>query len=169
LTGFAAPRPYYGTGSADYVSFPFYGPWGYWYPWYTSGFGWGLGYMFYDPWAYGATSWYWGRYGMWYDPYSYSWDPGSYGGSYSSSSSGSKARETTGALRIKANVGDAKVYVDGALVGLAKEFSGLSGHLELEGGHHKLELRAEGYLNYARDIDVPIGKVKTIRMSLKKK
>jgi len=167
----AVGRPnYYGSG-ADYISFPFYGPWGYWYPWYTSGFGWGLGYLTYDPWAYGATSWYYGRYGMWYDPYSYNWDPGYYGGggSYSSSTSGSKARETTGKLRIKANVDEAKVYVDNALVGLVNEFNGISDRLEIEGGHHKIEIRAEGYLSYAQDIDVSVGKTKTIRASLKKK
>jgi hypothetical protein len=170
LTGFATPRSSVIGIGGDAVSFPFYGPWGYWYPWYTSGFGWGLGYVSYNPWYYGATSWYWGRYGMWYDPYSYWWDPMVAGGGYYSSDSRyEKARKTTGSLRIKANVKEAKVYIDDALVGLVREFDGLSDRVEIEGGRHKIELRAEGYQSFAQDFDVEIGKTRTIRANLKKK
>ena len=73
--GHAGPRPLPVIPGGDFVSFPFYGPWGGWYPWCYSGFGWGLGFVYYDPWFYGPTSWYWGRYGMWYDPYAYFGDP----------------------------------------------------------------------------------------------
>ena len=61
--------------SGDFVSFPFYGPWGGWYPWCYVGFGWGLGFVDYDPWFYGATSWYWGRYGHVVRPLRLLWGP----------------------------------------------------------------------------------------------
>jgi hypothetical protein len=150
----------------DYVSFPFYGPWGGWYPWCYSGFGWGLGFVYYDPWFYGPTSWYWGRYGMWYDPYAYFGDPYvSVGGS---SSSSSESKETFGSLRVKSNVSAAKVYVDGALAGIVDEFDGLSDHLELETGKHTIELRAEGYTTVSADVSISRGKTKTVRLDLKK-
>lgn len=155
--------------TGDYVSFPFYGPWGGWYPWCYSGFGWGLGFVYYDPWFYGPTSWYWGRYGMWYDPYAYFADPYmSGGGSYSSSSSSFDGKQTFGSLRIKANVGAAKVYVDGALAGVVDEFDGLKDHLEVESGKHTVELRAEGYNTVSVDVVVSTGKTKTVRLELKK-
>ena len=37
------------------------------------------------------------------------------------------------------------MYIDGALAGVVDEFDGLKDHLEMEGGKHTMELRAEGY------------------------
>lgn len=159
----ARPLPVYPPG--DYVSFPFYGPWGGWYPWCYSGFGWGLGFVYYDPWFYGPTSWYWGRYGMWYDPYAYFGDPYVSSGAASSSSS---EKLTFGSVRIKANVSEAKVYVDGALAGLVDEFDGLKDHLELATGKHTIELRAEGYTTASAEVEISKGKTKTVRLDLKK-
>ena len=62
--GSAVPRGVVGGGDITFVSFPFYGPWGTWYPWYGSGFGYSLGFVSYNPWYYGATGWGWGRYGL---------------------------------------------------------------------------------------------------------
>ena len=159
----------------DYVSFPIYGPWGYYYPWYGSAFGWGMGYVSYDPWRYRGTSWGWGRYGMWYDPWGYYpyYDPWMYGGGGGGGGGGSysepRERKTTGDIRLKANVKEAKVYVDGALYGTVDEFDGLSDHLELDGGRHTLELRADGYVTYTKEIVVDPGKTVTHRATLKKK
>ena len=165
VAGFAAAR----TFDLTPVSFPFYGPWGQYYPLFGSGFGYGYGYLYYDPWSYGATRWLWGRYGMWYDPWGY--DPyGSY--SYSSSGYSSSVRDTepkrTGSIRLKANQKTAKVYIDGALVGVVDDFDGLSDHLELEGGPHQLELRADGYEPYVGVLNVEAGKTLTERVSLKR-
>ena len=173
VRGIASARPVPGVvGGSDFVSFPFYGPWGSYYPWCYSGFGWGFGFVYYDPWFYGPTSWYWGRYGMWYDPYAYFWDPyvsvGGYGGGSSSGSSESSRKTESGSLRIKANVSTAKVYIDNALVGVVDEFDGLANHLELEPGMHALELRADGYATVKKDVEVPSGKTKTVRLELKK-
>jgi hypothetical protein len=177
ITGSAAARPI-GEGGNDWVSFPMYGPWGRWYPWYGSGFGWSLGFITYNPWCYGATAWGWGRYGMWYDPFYYAPYYGplyscGYSGFYSYGVGGGysapKARKTTGSLRLKVNPKEAKVYVDNALAGTVDEFDGLSDHLQLEGGRHVLELRADGYETYRVEIVIATGKTQTERISLKKK
>ena len=53
-------------------------------------------------------------------------------------------------------------------MGTVEEFDGLSDHLELDGGMHQLELRAEGYESYRGKLDVEVGKTLTERISLKK-
>jgi len=176
VTGSATARDYSQGGGNVIISFPVYGPWGNYYPWYGSGFGWNLGFVYYDPWLYPGTSWGWGRYGLWYDPYGYYpyYDP-FYSGGYGGGGSGyyepkaPKDRNMVGSIRIKVNPGSAKVYVDGALYGTATEFDGLSNHLELDGGKHMLELRADGYQTLTKEITVEAGKTLTERASLKKK
>jgi hypothetical protein len=160
VVGTATARPVGG----DVVSFPFYGPWGYWFPWYT---GWDLGfYGYYNPWRYGATRWYYNPWGMWYDPFTY--DPYYYG-DYGRDYEDEKEPETMGSLRIKANVDSAKVYIDGALVGTVDEFNGLKSYLEnVDGGRRVIELRAEGYETFKGEVDVKVGSVTTFRASLKK-
>jgi PEGA domain len=169
VVGNAVSRPTYAHDG--YVSFPIYGPWGYNYPWYGSAFGWGLGYVYYDPWRYRGTMWGWGRYGMWYDPWGYyAYDPFMYGGGGGGGGgeySEPRERKTTGSIRLKANVKEAKVYVDGALYGTVDEFDGFSDHLELDGGRHTLELRADGHETYRKEIVVDSGKTVTHRASLK--
>jgi PEGA domain len=171
ITGVAVAR---GVTDLNYVSFPLYGPWGNWCPWYGSGFGWNAGFLYYDPWRYPGTSWGWGRYGMWYDPWAYSsyydpyYDP-YYSGGGGGGSSSPKVKSTMGSIRLKANVSLAQVYIDGALYGTVDEFDGLSNHLELDGGRHLLELRADGYESYSKEINVEAGKTLTHRASLKKK
>jgi hypothetical protein len=169
ITGAAAARPVgvgVGNGSFEFVSFPFYGPWGLWYPWGGGYYGWDS-YLMYNPWHYGATRWYWGPYGMWYDPYSY-WDP-FYGGSVYSTEREPRVERTTGSLRIKANPSDDKVYIDNALVGTVDEFDGLNDGLEVERGRHTLEIRADGYVTKTQEINVKVGTKQTIRINLKEK
>ena len=164
VSGFAAARPVTEPG-VRFISFPLYGPWGRWYPWYGSGFGWNYGFVTYDPWRYGATRWYWGRYGMWYDPYSYS--PYYYDDYYGGARGGGDRDEVRfGSIRVKADPKTAKVYVDGALVGVVDDFDGLTDHLELEAGAHQLEIRADGYQPYVADITVEPGKTRTERIKL---
>ena len=74
----------------------------------------------------------------------------------------------TGSIRLRASPSSASVYIDGALVGKVDEFDGFTDHLELDGGMHQLELRAEGYETYRGQIDVEVGKTLTERISLKK-
>jgi hypothetical protein len=177
ITGVATARQYTGNGGwgggGDYVSFPFYGPWGDYYPWYTPGFGWYVGYMGYNPWSYGATCWGWGIYGPWYNPYDYCW------GSYYWPSTGyigvdvgggesPKSAKAPGDLRVLASPKTAKVYVDGALVGTVDEFDGLNSHLEIDSGHHVLGLKADGYEPYTQEVVVEGGRTQTIRIAMKK-
>jgi hypothetical protein len=176
IRGEATARPVISGGGGDLVGFPFYGPWGSWYPWYTGGFGWGAGFYGYSPWFYAGTCWGWGHYGAWYDPYAYCFapywsDPGYYGyGGYGDvQASAAKPKETTGTLRLRVNRVDARVYIDTALVGTVDEFNGLSGHLEIDGGHHELKLVADGYQTYTGEINVEIGRTQTVRVTLKKK
>ena len=171
IVGSAVPRSsVIGVGgTGEFVSFPLFGPWGRWYPWCTSGFGSGFGFVTYDPWRYGATRWYWGRYGMWYDPWSYYWDPmWSTSGAIYSSDRTPRPKPTSGSLRIKANLAEAKVYIDGALVGTVDEFDGLNDHLEIEGGKRVIELKAEGYQDWREEVSVSVGKTRTVRANLKK-
>ena len=167
IVGSAAVRPF-NQGNPELVSFPFYGPWGLWYPWY-GGFGWNTGYVTYNPWMYGATRWYWSPYGMWYDPYSY-WDPfyGSRDSGYARERA-PRVEKTTGEIRIKANPDTAKVYIDNALVGTVDEFNGLNDGLEVEKGRHVIELRAEGYVTKSEEITVKAGTKLTVRINLKEK
>jgi len=111
---------------------------------------------------------------MWYDPFMY--DPFYYGGGYSGGGGGggdyteSKPKEpkkTTGSVRIKANPSTASVYVDGALVGKVEELS--DDRLELEGGRHVVEVRAEGYVPKSEEVNVKVDTTHTVRISLKKK
>jgi len=152
------------------VSYPFYGPWGSWYPWFGPGFGWYVGYLGYNPYWYGATNWGFGRYGYWYDPFYYGGGYSIYSEpSYGSGGGSSEPKSTIGSIRLKVNPGTAKVYVDGVLYGEAKEFGGLTSHLELDGGEWTLELRADGYETLRRTIKVEIGRTVTERVTLKKK
>jgi hypothetical protein len=173
VTGTAAVRPVVIGGGGinpNYVSFPFYGPWGNWYPWY-GGLGY-FGFVAYNPWYYGATRWYWGPYGMWYDPFMY--DPFYFSGGYSGGGGGdyteSKPKEpkkTTGSVRIKANPSTAAIYIDGALTGRVEELQ--NDRLEIEGGRHTLELRAEGYVTQTQEINVKVDTTQTVRINLKEK
>ena len=139
-------------------------------PWY--------GYGYYDPWFYGYGYRRWGLspygigigafgypYGM-YDPYL---DPYGYGGY----SGGSYARRQdddtrpTGSIRVRAQPKDARVYIDGALVGTVDEFDGLSDHLEVEPGTHRLEIRADGFETFSTEIRVRENRTITARANLR--
>jgi hypothetical protein len=137
----------------------------YWYPWYSYGFGWNLGLYAYDPWYYGPSRGVWMPYGYGY-PYG---GPVPQAGYWDRANGNEKSNIQEGALRIRANVRDARVYVDGALVGLVDDFDGLSGHLTVEAGRHNLELRADGYETLHRDVMVEANKTLTERFDLKKR
>jgi len=149
-------------------------------PWYGYGYypynPWGSSYYsgYYSPYGYYPYGMfgYYGYYDPWYDPYGggggyYSSGSGS-SSSYSSSSRDSEP-ENSGSLRIRVNPAQAKVYLDGTLIGTADEFDGLTSHLAAEAGTHQLELRADGYEPFTTTVKVESGKTITARASLKKK
>jgi hypothetical protein len=152
-------------------------PWRYWSPWYDYGYGYGYGpgyygHVVYNPWIYGGGSiWGWNRYG-WHDPFLF--DPYGYAGyPYYWSTDIDRGDDqdqpvASGSLRLRVNPDHARVYVDGALAGVAGEFGGLSNHLVLPAGTHEIELRAEGYVTLRTQVDVRVGRTRTERLKLEK-
>ena len=130
-----------------YPIYPYYPYYPYYYPY---GYGFGFGY-------YSAYPWY-GGFGGYYG-----------GGGYSEGGGSYTTEMATGSIRLRASPSNAKVYVDGTLMGIVDDFDGLSNHLELSAGQHALELRADGYETYSGTINVQVGKTMTERVSLKKK
>jgi len=152
------PRPSYpGYWNPGYY-YPrqYYSPWSYYY-----------GPGAYSPWIYGGWSWY--SYG-WYDPFLY--DPYGYGGvpyTWTSTTRTYDDRDAgvpSGSLRLRVNPSSARVYVDGALAGVADEFGGFSNHLNLPEGRHELEFRADGYETVTKDVTVKAGRTQTERVTL---
>jgi hypothetical protein len=131
-------RPYYRSyypRSRFYLGYG-YG-WGYpysfiGYPYMYPGFGYGYGYGYGNP----------------YGPYGYPY----YGSGYA---------EDQGGIRLQMNPKQAEVFADGYYVGTVDDFDGISQRLALEAGHHKLEIRAEGFEPF--ELDVNILRAQTIK------
>ena len=177
-------RPVVGTagsrmlGTVTGLPGPLFGPWGRYFPWYSTGFGWGYGLAQFNP-FFDSAGLLWSP---WYDPFYYDpLNPFGYGynGFLYGPPPGSmidragSAREpvthVTGSIRLKVSPDTAQVYVDGVLAGTASEFDGLFGHhLVLETGSHQLELRADGYEAYHETLSVEEGKTLTERLSLRR-
>lgn len=151
--------PYYGYG------YPYYG-YGYGYPYY--GYGWsvsfGYGYPAYGPWYYG-----------WHDPFLFGPSVHIHAPYYSSGGEGNEAAErtenrpqmvATGSLRLRVNPSHARVFVNGALAGVASAFGGLTDHLVLPAGTHDLELRADGYVTTSVQVYVRADRTQTERINL---
>jgi hypothetical protein len=148
--GYTVYDPYY------YYYDPFYGPSRYGYygygPWY-GGYGFGLGY-FYDPWGL-----------SYYSPYN---DDYGYGGSYGRYSY-NRGYRPVGQLRLKVNPKHGQVYVDGYYAGEVDSFDGVFQRLALEGGPHKVEIRAEGFETVAFEVMVTPGETVTYKGELKRR
>jgi hypothetical protein len=130
----------------------------------------GLGFGFYDYYSpyyypYGA----WAGYGMtpgYGDPYSN--DPYSYGAGYGSYSNSLYDSRNQGAIKLKVKPNNAKVYVDGYFVGYVNQFDGAFQKLSLNGGQHKVEVKADGYETSEFDVLVTPDKTVTFAGDLKK-
>lgn len=138
--------PYYNARYYGYNAFGWrYSPYGYYGPFGYVPFG----ATYYDPWG----------------PYMYGYGGATVGGSYEPLRDDARP---IGSVRLRMNPRDAKVYVDGALVGTVDDFDGLRDHLDLESGAHELEVRADGYQSYRSEVVVRPGKTVTERAKLKK-
>jgi hypothetical protein len=149
--------PYY-----SYYYDPYYRSRYYWSPW---GYGYGFGYMAYDPFLFGGFGYpdYYG--GGYYDPYSGGGYGGGgyYGGGGGYSARGSQVYRGVGSLRLKVKPGHAQVFVDGYFVGTVDSFDGVFQRLNVEGGSHKIELRADGYEPTQFDVMVIPGETITYK------
>jgi hypothetical protein len=138
--------------------------------WWYSAYAPGFGFTGYDPWSWGFGSdlWWYRPYGYQpYYPYGFGLSTFSYGGSGGGWSDDRDDRPT-GSIRLRVNPRDAKVYVDGALVGVVDEFDGLTNHLDLDPGRHQIEVRATGYESFVTEVTVTDGRTTTTRAKLKK-
>ncbi len=160
VQGVAVPR-----SSINYPVYPYYPyyPVYPYYPYYGYGFGFGYGYGYGYGYPYYGYPWYGTSIGM-YGGGGYGYDTGG-GGGYENQ----YAYHETGSIRLRASPSNAKVYIDGALMGIVDDFDGLGHHLDLPVGQHQLELRADGYETFTTTIMVDAGKTLTERASLNKK
>ena len=133
---------------------------------------------------YGLGGGYYGFYNPYYAPYGfggYGLDPGfgvpyygdptdpySYGESYGTYSSRVYSGEGQGALKLKVKPRNAQVYVDGYLVGTVDQFDGMFQKLTLNGGSHKIEIKADGYETGEFDVLVTPNQTLTFAGDLKK-
>lgn len=158
--------PYYG----DY-GYPDYGYWGYYnYTGYSYGYPYGLGYPFgwsymYDPslWWTGLGPLYgWGMYALPMSRYSTYWYD-----YYAAASPSSYVEPINGSIKLKVKPKDADVYVDGYFEGRVDNFDGVFQHLDLRGGTHRIEIRANGYQPIQFQVRVLPGRTITYSGELK--
>jgi hypothetical protein len=163
------PRPERNAGDRSRSSGGYYGTGGGYYydPYYYGGFGYGVGFGLYDSAFYGYP--FYSPFGFGYGIPSYGYfdpfygDPYDYGGGYGAYSSQVYGGHDQGALKLKVKPRNAKVYVDGYYVGLVDQFDGAFQKLTLNGGRHKVELRAEGY--ETTEFDVLVTPEQTVTFS----
>jgi hypothetical protein len=150
----------YGGYSGSYFS-PYYVPFGFGMAYGLSPFGFDP-YGYYDPMLGGYDPYGVGGYSG-YDPYA----AGGYSG-YGSYSNGIYNSDAQGALKLKVKPRSAKVYVDGYFVGTVDQFDGVFQKLSLNGGSHKVEIRAEGYETAQFDVLITPKQTLTFEGDLKK-
>jgi hypothetical protein len=157
-TGPPPNRDGYYRGGRYYDPF-FYGYGGYGYSGY---------YNYYYPYSFGLGYGLYSGYG-WNPYFGDPWDPyySGYGGSGGYSAGIYNTREQ-GNLKLKVKPRNAKVYVDGFFVGLVDEFDGAFQKLALNGGRHKVEVRAEGYETAEFDVLITPDQTVTFQGELKK-
>ena len=146
--GYPAARGYY----RPYPYYPAY-PYRPYYP-YHSGVTIGVGIGFGYPYGYAYGAYGWGYPYGWAYPYAYSYPyPAYYGGYYG----------PYGGVRIKDAPPNAEVLVDGYYVGLADDFDNPFQQLTLEGGAHKIEVRAPNAAPLNFEVNVLPGQTITYR------
>lgn len=145
----------------------------YYDPYYYSG-GYGYGYNhggyygyspFYYPYGFGMG---YGLYsGLGWNPY-YGDPMDSYYGGGGGYSSGAYNTGDQGNLKLKVKPRTAKVYVDGYFVGTVDQFDGAFQKLALNGGRHKVEVRADGFETAEFDVIITPSQTITFQGELKR-
>lgn len=139
------------NGDVTFIYRPYYYPYGFW----GSNYGYGLGYLYYDP--------------FWYDGYGYgNYYGGHYGSGYSSGGGYSQTYRDSGNLRLKIKPREAQVFIDGYFVGVIDSFDGAFQRLALDGGGHKVEIKAEGYEPLQFEVLITPGETVTYKGEMKR-
>jgi hypothetical protein len=126
--------------------------------------GYGLGYAYYDPFWYGGVGYgypYYGGYGGYGGYY------GGGGGGYYSSGGYSNTYRDAGSLRLKIKPREGQVFVDGYFVGEVDSFDGTFQKLTLDGGGHRVEIKAEGYEPLQFEVLITPGETVTYKGEMK--
>jgi hypothetical protein len=139
---------------------------------YGGGYGYGFNYGGY----YGYSPYYYPYgFGMGYGLYSgLGWNPyygdpmDSYYGGGGGYSSGTYNTRDQGNLKLKVKPRTAKVYVDGYFVGTVDQFDGAFQKLALNGGRHKVEVRADGFETAEFDVLITPSQTITFQGELKR-
>jgi hypothetical protein len=165
------PDPDRGNHGGRYYDPYYYGGYGgyygsYYSPYYSCGYGYyGCSY----PWSFGLG---YGLYsGFGWNPYI--GDPSMmYAGAYDQGSGGYSSgvynTHDQGSLKLKVKPRTAKVYVDGYLAGTVDQFDGAFQKLTLNGGRHKVEVRADGYETAEFDVLITPEQTVTFQGELKR-
>lgn len=144
--------PYYYGGGYGYGGYG-YGGYGYSYSPFYYPYGFGMGYGLYSGLGWNPY------YGDPMDPY--------YGGAGGYSSGLYNTRDQ-GNLKLKVKPRAAKVYVDGYFVGTVDQFDGAFQKLALNGGRHKVEIRADGFETAEFDVLIMPSQTITFQGELKR-
>ena len=152
------PPPSGGGGNIYYPVYPYY-PWGFWGP----GYGFGLGYLYYDPWysGYGYGDGYPGGMRL---RRRLGYGGGGGGGGYSVSQS----YRDNGSLRLKIDPRAGAGLHRRLLRRLVDSYDGAFQKLGLEGGGHKVELKADGYEPLQFEVLITPGETVTYKGEMKR-
>jgi hypothetical protein len=180
-----APRVYgsrgFYRGPSYYRPSYFYRPYYSFRPRASLGFGLWLGYpVAYPSYYYGAPYGYTAPYPA--DPYAYENSAPAYPAPYgyqnqpyqqSSPSVGvqpgyQQPQASTGGVSFQITPEDAEVFVDGRQIGQAGDFGPSAPPLDLNPGHHRIEIRAPGYRTMSFDADVVAGQVIPVQGTLQR-
>jgi PEGA domain-containing protein len=138
-----------------YPSYPYYYPYYYPYGFWGAGYGFGLGYLYYDP--------------FWYGGYGSSgYGGGGYAPYYGGGGGYSQSYHDTGGLRLKIKPRQAQVYIDGYFVGEVDNFDGTFQKLNIDGGGHRVEIKADGYAPLQFEVLVTPGETVTYKGEMKR-
>ena len=160
---------YYGyPGGWGYGSYGYGGLAGMWLFDYLGGYGGLGGFGGFDDYGYSGLGSlpYGSAYGT-YDPYAPSFPSFVSSGSGSTGVFISNAREAV-ALRLKVKPDKASVYLDGEYVGLVNQYDGMFHKLHLDGGNHRVEIRALGYQTLTFNVRIEPDHTETYRGELEK-
>ena len=120
------------------------------------GFRWGWG---------GWGGWGWGGWGWGYPGYGYAY--GGYGYPYGYGYGGDR-RASFARVKTDVDPEEARLYLDGRVIGTADDFDGYPDYLYLKRGHYRLEFRLDGYESKTIDVDAEPGITVRIDSKLKK-